>query len=929
MATLGYRPSGHCPDPSPSRNPLVDAKFLTTPMQLNFNLFVHYHFTPVTVPTRPPPTPMTLSLSSIGGLLLPFLHPASIRPLQRTCRALRYVSHYGSTGERGSLSYGRTRRRCIGFGQPSLSRSASHDTVAPALIGHFIWPWLTGHERHALAIAIPPIEPYAALRLRLPWAQIHLLRLPRDHPDHAALSLHQRTQLLGLALLALDFNYGDLIRWLGGEYTAAHRDWDTTFAALDNLRDLPTPEGYPPIDIDMGHRICTEGVPAAGVFECPRTDTYSRIHYDNHPPLDDNKDEVRAKFIQEERSSFHLFLPRFLAFFIFGLFISPISWILRKGKGRLVVDSSSPIDAQDQGAPNTYIPPPGTDGRLDENPRVYFGTALIRHLVQIWNIRIDFPLEEILQHIDDISSAFRRLIYHPDLAIVFAYVFMEFLIIPVGMIFGSRSSPSFWCILAEIRSRLADVANLRDFPAALAEKVSLPTPPTATEIASFVPAIADACHQGVPAYRRLWHHNSMFVDDNGVVGLRERILEAVRNSVASAYLIFGVPEDDRRGGCFALDKWAEEISHHALYLGYDVCTRSLTIGWPVPKRKQLLELLLAFLPNAREKHARRHPRAIASVLGLLRNAGFVAPLCLYLSLRLQHWFNSMMSQYSKKIASKHWWRNGLLKIPSSINADVQLMCQNISLDPDDSNWRRYIGYIVDRSPNCEAIQDAAHEGLGGWSSHFKFMWRITYDELRLPPCSWPMKVFDADLLDAPIDATGLHINILEFLAIILNLWFVLWATRALGAPLGGWILSLRTDNTSALSWLQHSARARNPIVRRLSRFLIQMLLQARFPGKISSSHIPGKENDEADCVSRPMSRAPTWASVIEQCCRLRSCKAYRPPLPLLCAISTLLSPRRSEVVSATEMTELLSLEPTILFDGSTTATSPDRTSSPC
>jgi hypothetical protein len=205
------------------------------------------------------------------------------------------------------------------------------------------------------------------------------------------------------------------------------------------------------------------------------------------------------------------------------------------------------------------------------------------------------------------------------------------------------------------------------------------------------------------------------------------------------------------------------------------------------------------------------------------------------------------------------------------------------------------------------------------------MWRITHDELRSPPLNWPMKCFDPVLLDAPVEATGLHINILEFLALIINLWFVLWATRDIRAPLGGWILSLRTDNTSALSWLQHSAQTKNPIVPRLSRFLVQMLLQARFPGKIVSTHIPGKLNDKADCVSRPVSRAPTWDSVIAQCCHLRHCKAYRPPLPLLSAISALLSPRKSEVVSATQMIELLTLEPTILFDGSISEASPATT----
>jgi hypothetical protein len=549
----------------------------------------------------------------------------------------------------------------------------------------------------------------------------------------------------------------------------------------------------------------------------------------------------------------------------------------------------------------------------------------MRHLIQIWNIRIDFPLKDILQHIDDISAAFRRLIYHPDLATVFAYVFEEFLIIPVGMIFGSRSSPSFWQTLAELCSRLADVANLQDLPADLADKMTLPPPPTDAEVAAFVPVVANECHDGVPLLRTLWHHNSMFVDNNGVLGIRARILEAIRNSVASAYLIFGVPEADRRPGCFALDKSAKEISHLAYYLGYNVCTRSLSLGWPIVKRQQLLDLLTAFLPRKPDQSVRHHPRMIASVLGLMRNAGYVAPLCLYLLLRLQHWFNSQLSQYRKKITSKSWWRNGLHKIPRSICADLSVMCKNITLDPNDSNWRRYIGYLIERTPNSEAIQDAAHEGLGGWSSTFQFMWRITHDELRSDPINWPMKCFDPICLDAPLHADGIHINILEFLACIINLWFVLWATRDLGTPTGGWILSLRTDNTSALSWLQHSARAQNPFVRRLSRFLIHTILQAHFPGQIVSSHIPGKANDEADCVSRPVSRAPTWESVIAQCCNLRHCTAYRPPLPLLCALSTLLSPRKSEVVSVTEMTALLTLEPTILYNGSQAAPSPAAT----
>jgi hypothetical protein len=61
---------------------------------------------------------------------------------------------------------------------------------------------------------------------------------------------------------------------------------------------------------------------------------------------------------------------------------------------------------------------------------------------------------------------------------------------------------------------------------------------------------------------------------------------------------------------------------------------------------------------------------------------------------------------------------------------------------------------------------------------------------------------------------------------------------------------------------------------------------------------------------------------MQQCSNLRHCTAYRPPLSLLCTLSTLLSPNSSKVVSATAMTELLTLEPNILFNGSIKRESP-------
>jgi hypothetical protein len=163
--------------------------------------------------------------------------------------------------------------------------------------------------------------------------------------------------------------------------------------------------------------------------------------------------DVRIKFAAEESMSFHLVFPKFVALFLPGLMLSPISWLFRKNKGRLIIDASSPLGPEDSGAPNSHIPPNGGDaGRELENPPVFYGNALKRHLSAVWNMRISHPDEDLLQHTDDIDSAFRRVLYHPILAPVFAYVFQEFLIVPVGNIFGSRSAPSWFTTIAELRA---------------------------------------------------------------------------------------------------------------------------------------------------------------------------------------------------------------------------------------------------------------------------------------------------------------------------------------------------------------------------------------------------------------------------------------------------------------------------------------------
>ena len=112
-----------------------------------------------------------------------------------------------------------------------------------------------------------------------------------------------------------------------------------------------------------------------------------------------------------------------------------------------------------EGSANTYIPKPSASN-ADACPPVFYQHAFARHIRHLWRTRLTYPTEDILQHCDDIDAAFRRVLYHPDLALVFSYVFGDFLIIPVGQVFGSRSAPSFFSLLSDLRAALASSHDL-------------------------------------------------------------------------------------------------------------------------------------------------------------------------------------------------------------------------------------------------------------------------------------------------------------------------------------------------------------------------------------------------------------------------------------------------------------------------------------
>ena len=184
-------------------------------------------------------------------------------------------------------------------------------------------------------------------------------------------------------------------------------------------------------------------------------------------------------------------------------------------------------------------------------------------------------------------------------------------------------------------------------------------------------------------------------------------------------------------------------------------------------------------------------------------------------------------------------------------------------------------------------------------------------------------------------AAGVHINVLKLVAMIIHLWLLLRRARVEPGRIGGLVILLRGDNTSALSWFAHAARSHSQPVRRLTRFATALLIFSDSPSQIPADHIAGQDNKGADALSRP-TRFPTWASVIAQCSELAVCKAYRLPCRLLSLLSLLTSSKSTEVAFEQEMIKLWTAEVTSLpigADGTASTTSlsrkPQRKRSQC
>lgn len=117
--------------------------------------------------------------------------------------------------------------------------------------------------------------------------------------------------------------------------------------------------------------------------------------------------------------------------------------------------------------------------------------------------------------------------------------------------------------------------------------------------------------------------NSTFIDDNGMLVLCSTMHDALQQSLLSAFLISGMPGQERCDVCLQDDKWDHEISHLMQYLGFIINIQAMTVSWPFYKWAELFqELASILLLPSRQQQLMSHT---ASILGKLWSAIQISP----------------------------------------------------------------------------------------------------------------------------------------------------------------------------------------------------------------------------------------------------------------------------------------------------------------
>jgi hypothetical protein len=755
----------------------------------------------------------------------------------------------------------------------------------------------------------------------------------KDWASQTAISEESRKAMMA-CLFHYDLDVSLLMRYLGGNYTGVYRDIPKTVRILreHNISDDL---------IEKYIRVMTVGCPISMNVEISRDNALQYWRGGNNESIKKNLPKVKKTMNKENKNKFTAPLSGWSWRFIPHLFFTPIHLLQKPGKkDRIIYDAafrhtadSIPINMMTEDASTAEL-------------RCLFGLVKLRLYTRIYNLRITYPMLEIILHANDVKSCFRQLKHHPDCMGAFSFIIDDILFLQLGLTFGSDFSPASWEVVRQIIEILAeslfDDKSLRTKHRKYLDRMQWQKS-LGSKKAKFTVATKDELNKGV-----LDEHGNpvntphdMFVDDDVYADIydeaRERMEQAAAASIEAIFITLGESDLSSRQDPISFDKFEEMmVAWSNRVLGVDINTRRLAVRTPV----EYVEATIKILQDT--WHDGRHSFTIFEAESMTGRLGYIAETspwlrfmmsCMHTSIaralgatRIHLMLNSSGFRAMLKAAkrnlkpvqgnprddrstSQHRGKPSLhnkeirrqsfassqaaraihrsrktFPITMAMRKELTIICEALS-SPWIDMWRP-LGHLIKREPSGIGYSDSSLHAAGGYSLCMGFWWYI----------EWPKAIHECTLKFVYNNKEGklISINALEYASLIINYVAASYVLAKVCPSPGDPhpVVLLYADNSTAESWLIKASKSSHA-----GRALgyIQAAFMINNPVGTNVGHVPSEDNEIADKISRIASESVLLAGMQEIYKKhpsLTYCQRFHPNAELISLILDTLSTKK-------------------------------------
>ena len=714
------------------------------------------------------------------------------------------------------------------------------------------------------------------------------------------------------AMLAALFHYRmhspDVMRFLGGTYTGEHRD-------ITSIVQVLTSHNIDPWLITQYIRATTVGCPNHFSVETSRDNALLHWRQGNHPSVKKELVNVLNTMAKEHRNRFNMPLPNYIARYVPHLFLTPQHALTSPGKAmRLIFDAAKRFTAES--TPINMM----TSTRLGTEMLCLYGDTFVQLLERIYDLRITYPLLDIILHANDVKSCFKQLKLHPDIMPAFSIIIADFLFLQSALPFGTDFSPQNWEPVRRLIEILAEklfsdkslVAKHRKYLDKLHWEPSLgkcTVPFVPAKACSQRVGVLDANGIPVPTPQRLFVDDSVYADIYNED--KVRIEQTVAAGIETIFILLGASDLDKRQDPISFDKMeAMMVSHFNKILGKLLHTRRLDVGVPDTYVRKTIHLLEPF-------HHKRKSFTVKEMETLTGMLIFIASTAPWVKFLLSHVYTSITAAIGENTAylnrTNKQFRAMLKEArDTTVSPRVSTFAQSNTARAIHSCPRKHwinrtlreelhiilaalksrrlglrtpIAHLVRRDPSAIAWSDSCLYAGGGFSITMGFWWYI----------EWPEEIRKHTLIYVRNnkDGTLISINVLEYAAILVNYAAAYHFYHINPDPSDPFPMVLfYADNTASESWMEKACNS-SLIGRALSRLQCAMMMNNNVG--IRTAHITTTKNVIADRISRIKRETNSmrgFSSILQDYPALAGCKRFQPSAALISHLMDAISQKK-------------------------------------